>query len=395
MPSTTQPHNVSSLQFRWNNLNLADIHNLKNDAARLDNEGDSANAEIKFRDALSGFENLLSPTHEETAIAAYQLASFFANHDRMKEADKVLDWFGGNYIRRWGLNHEKTISHLLRVIELLQAWERHDDAMLLLRRVLDSWDDLDSDVGPNIVSVGTAVVQDTELEGIDPDITNHIFQESSDKLEVDSQLRVVSLWLSTSAEGLEPVLVRLIQQCEKYPETLGVQSLQARCSLARLYLKLGNRDAAIKELAMAAKLLIKKLAPSQDLQCSILKAARQVAFAYVECKEIKTSNDLLERVAERLEAKLEDKREHTQLLVGFLTDIAREYQRALAWQNAAPWFERALAISLISLGSDNERTQRLEAALQNQQYHVPGESYEDFDKLLRSGSQEFTVRLRD
>jgi len=187
MPLTTQPHNPSSLHFRWNNVTLADIQNLNSDGARLDKEGDNANAEIKFRDALAGFENLLSPTHEETAIAAYLLASFFANHDRMNEADKVLDWLGGNYIRRWGLNHEKTISHLLRVIELLQAWERLDDAMLLLRRILDSWDDLDSDEGPKIVSVGTAAVQDTELEGVDPDVTNHIFQESSDKIEVDSQ----------------------------------------------------------------------------------------------------------------------------------------------------------------------------------------------------------------
>jgi len=88
--------------------------------------------------------------------------------------------------------------------------------------------------------------------------------------------------LSTSAEGLEPVLIRLIQQCEKYPQTLGVQALQARCSLARLYLKLEIQDLATKELAKAEKLLMKTLTPHEDLQWSILKAARQLAFAYVE-----------------------------------------------------------------------------------------------------------------
>ncbi|KAF8858028.1 hypothetical protein BDZ45DRAFT_726328 [Acephala macrosclerotiorum] len=395
IPSTAQPRNVAFLRLRWNNLEFADVQDLKHEAARLDKAGDTINAEIKFRDALSGFEALLSPTHEETTIAAYQFASFLANQDRMKEADRVLDWLGGNYIRRWGLQHRKTVSHLLRVIELLQSWERRDDAMLLLSRVLDSWDDMDSDLGPEIVAVSTNAVQDTELEGIDPDVAGQVFKESSDKVEVDSQLRVVSLWLSSSAEGLEPILVRLIQQCEKYPEKLRVQTLQARCSLAKLYLRLEQQDSAIAELEMAQKLLMEILAPNDDLHWSILKTSRQLAFAYVECNNIKSCDYILERVVERLEARLEDKQDQTAVLVIFLTEIAREYQRVLAWQNAAPWFERALAISLIGLGSEDERTQRLEAALQNQQYHAPADSFEDFDKLLKSRAQQFTIHLRD
>jgi len=394
MPSTIQPGKVTSLRLRWNNLDLVDVRNLKNEAARLDKAGDIINTEIKFRDALSGFQALLSPIHKETAVAAYQLASFFANQDRMKEADSVLDWLGGNYIRHRGLQHEKTLSHLLRVIELLQSWERRDDAMLLLCRVLDSWDDMDSDLGPEIVAVGADDVQDTELEGVDPEVADRVFKESSDKVEVDSQLRVISLWLSSSAEGLEPILVRLIQQCEKYPEKLMTQTLQARCTLARLYLRLEKQDSATFELELAEKLLIEILASKEDLHWSILKTSRQLAFTYAECNDIKSCDYILERVAERLEAMPEDKRDHTEVLVGFFTDIAREYQRVLAWQNAAPWFERALAMSLIGLGSEDERTQRLEAALQNQQYYAPADSFEDFDKLLKSGAQQFTVRLR-
>jgi hypothetical protein len=394
-----QPNLAKShpLRLRWNNLKLADVQNLRTEDARLDKAGDTINAEIKFRDALSGLEALLPPVHEETTIAAYQLANFFANQDRMKEADRVLDHLGGNYIRRWGLQHANTISHLLRVIELLQSWERRDDAILLLSRVLDSWDDKDSDLGPEIVAVGTNAVQDTELEGIDPDVANQIFKESSDNAEVDSQLRAVSLWLSSSAEGLEPILIRFmmfIQQCEKYPEKLRVQTLQARCSLARLYLRLEQQDSATVELEVTQKLLMEILATHEDLHLSILRTSRQLAFAYVKCNDIKSCDYILERVAERLEARLEDKEYQTEVLVGFLTDIAREYQRVLAWENAAPWFERALAISLIGLGLEDERSQRLEAALQNQQYYAPANSFEDFEKLIKSGAQQFTVRLR-
>lgn len=355
------------------------------EAARLDKAGDTSNAEKNFRDALSGFETMLSPTHEETTIAAYQLASFFANQDRMKEADKVLDWLGEKYIQRWGLNHGKSIGHFLRVIELLQSWGRRDDVFLLLTRVLDIWDDLDSDIGPSIVSLSSNSVQDTEVDGIDPNIADQIFKESSNEIQVESQLRVVSLWLSSKADGLEPILVRLIQQCEKYPEILKAQTLRARCSLARLYLRLEQRDLATGVLQMAYKSLMEILALDEDLHVSILKASRQLAFSYVECNDIQSCDNVLEQVAGLLEARLGERNDEIQDFVGFLTDIAREYQRVLAWQNAAPWFERALAISLIGLGSADENTKKLEAALQNQQYNVTLNSYDDFEKLIRSG----------
>jgi hypothetical protein len=145
---------------------------------------------------------------------------------------------------------------------------------------------------------------------------------------------------------------------------------------------------------MAYKSLMEILALDEDLHVSILKASRQLAFSYVECNDIKGCDDVLERVAELLEARLGERNGQIEVVVGFLTDIAREYQRVLAWQNAAPWFERALAISLIGLGSEDENTKRLEAALQNQQYNVTSNSYDDFEDLIRSGAQNFTVRIR-
>jgi hypothetical protein len=395
LPSRTPNCRVSSLHLRWNNLTLTDVLNLKGEAARLDRAGDTINAEIKFRDALSGFETLLSPTHEETTITAYQLASFFANQARMNEADRVLDWLGRQYIQRWGLNHGKTISHLLRVTELLQSWARRDDAMVLLSRVLDLRDDMDSDLDPDLVALSTNTVQDTELYGIDPDVTDQIFEESTNEVQVESQLRVANLWLSSTADGLEPILVRLIQQCEKYPEKLRTQTLQARCSLARLYLRLEQRDLAAAALELAQKSLMEILAINEDLHGSVLKTSRQLAFACVECNDTKACDYILERVAERLEARLGDEKDQIEVVVDFFTDAAREYQRLSTWQNGAPWFERALAISLLGLGSDDERTKKLEETLKTQQYYAASTSYEDFEKLLRSGTQRFTVRLRD
>ena len=53
-----------------------------------------------YREALAGFENILSPTQEHTNALAYQLASFYANYNRMDDADRVLNWIVEKQIGR-------------------------------------------------------------------------------------------------------------------------------------------------------------------------------------------------------------------------------------------------------------------------------------------------------
>jgi hypothetical protein len=73
-------------------MSLDELHKWKLDAALLDAEGRHQEAEYRFRNALSGFRHLLSLTHEYTVKTAYQLAAFYANHNRMSDADEVLKW---------------------------------------------------------------------------------------------------------------------------------------------------------------------------------------------------------------------------------------------------------------------------------------------------------------
>jgi len=60
---------------------------LHRDAHELDPLGNIADAEPKFREALAGLEALLSPTHEDTNTVAYRLAAFYAQHDRIRDAE--------------------------------------------------------------------------------------------------------------------------------------------------------------------------------------------------------------------------------------------------------------------------------------------------------------------
>ena len=70
--------------------------------------GEDAFAEKMFMDVLEGYENLLSPTHEDTNKVAYALANFYAECDRMADADKVLENVSRKHIVRYGIEGRET-----------------------------------------------------------------------------------------------------------------------------------------------------------------------------------------------------------------------------------------------------------------------------------------------
>ena len=82
---------------------MAEIEAIRREAYRLESEGQSLSAEKKYREALAGFKNVLSPTHKDTVAIAYQLASFYANHGCMVNADLVLNWIGEKHVERWAV----------------------------------------------------------------------------------------------------------------------------------------------------------------------------------------------------------------------------------------------------------------------------------------------------
>ena len=61
------------------------------------------------------------------------------------DADKVLNWMSEKHMERWGMAHENTLRHFLRVAELFSEWNRIDDATTFLYRVFDAWDKGDYD----------------------------------------------------------------------------------------------------------------------------------------------------------------------------------------------------------------------------------------------------------
>jgi hypothetical protein len=88
-PSTPFPNYLTLL---WRGNRVEDILNIIEEADGYEKALDMTLAEEKYREALSEYQRLLSPTHHDTLELAYRLARFYAQQDRMMQADEVLDW---------------------------------------------------------------------------------------------------------------------------------------------------------------------------------------------------------------------------------------------------------------------------------------------------------------
>jgi len=105
-PTWTPPVNSnrsqSQMRLVWNGRTKADYQAQYEEGLGDERSGRPDEAEAKFRSALDGLDHLLSTTHPETVTVAYRLASFFAEHIRMQDADTVLDWLTQAHLEDFG-----------------------------------------------------------------------------------------------------------------------------------------------------------------------------------------------------------------------------------------------------------------------------------------------------
>jgi hypothetical protein len=387
-PSTSNPQ-LHFLQSTWNGHSLAEIEAIKHEAHQLNLEGKVHDAEKRFREALAGFENLLSPTHEYTNAVGYALAIFYAEHDRMDDADLVLNWMGQNHVERWGLDHQKTMTHFLHVAELFNSWSRNDDATTFLYRILDAWDKHIStgardnptlNPEPHRVAQPQVIpLQPTPRQSRPEDMTR-AFAETDDPRRVDYQLGLANARVATNDETIEPLLLRLIEQCEKHPRKLASQILQARCALVDLYRRLGDDEQATSALWQAQKALETVLASTTTKTEPLLNSCIEVARLHIKDDYSEVAEDMLQRIGDKAEDTFGTDHNVT---IEILVCIGKIYQRGNMWTYAQPWFERALAASMTANGLENAMTKRLEVALENQHYAVTAFTHEELESIPR------------
>ncbi|KAK3386479.1 hypothetical protein B0H63DRAFT_520573 [Podospora didyma] len=298
---------------------------LKWDAARLDAEGRTEEAEGLFAAAVSGFRHLLSETHSSTVKAVYQLAAFYANHDRMADADKS----------------EQTLAHYLRVILLLHSWNREEHAQVFVFRITEALQDDECDgqlSAPQIPGDHQAHIQ-SAVDDLD---------DESDESSVDNQLRIADLWVSSGSATIERILPRLMDYCNSNPKQLAVQGLQARCQLARFHVMRKNSDEAARALLNARRALSQTISNQSDpntIPDRLPSVARKLAFLHLDNDDETHCDRVLSWTAGRLE-RLAGTGFAAQNSVGLdalicPTQTTMEYQNRSGWKGAKPWVEWA------------------------------------------------------
>ena len=358
----------------FNNHTLADFETIGRQAQQYESEGETDMAEDMYREALAGFENILSPTHEHTNDLAYQLASFYANCNRMDDADQVLNWIIERHVERWGYDHENTMEQLLHVSRLYNGWFRNDEALSILYRVLDTWDEQawrnvnkENTMRPGVpqtmkppkaVSRGNG-----QKEGSNQ--TSRVWAETDDPLRVDYQLGLVKTRLASGDDTAETTLLLLIDQCESHQQKLSLQILQARCTLVDLYRRQGFDEKCSVALEKARQAADKTLTSNVEKTERLLKACTDVGMLYLQVQGDEPAEDIFQYIADVTEDTFQVDRSPA---IAILIHIGKIYQNEKNWSKGEPWFERALAASMAANGLNSPSTKALEAALEDRHY---------------------------
>ncbi len=373
VPSPHRPQ-YHCLPPTFNNHTLADFETIGRQARQHESEVETDMAEEMYREALAGFENILSPTHEHTKALAYQLASFYANCNRMGDADQVLNWIIEKHVGRWGVNHENTMEQFLLISRLYNGWSRNDEALSILYRVLDAWDeqawgnfDHESPMRPGVsqtMKPPRAVLRrDVQPQGSNQ--TSRECAETDDPLRVDYQLGLVNTRLASGDDTAENILLLLIDQCESHQQKLSLQILRARCTLVNLYRRQGFDEKYSLALEKAREAVDKTLTSNTEKTQGLLQACTEVGKLYLQEQGDEPAEDIFQNIAAEAEDAFQMDRSPA---IAIFIHIGKIYQNENNWSKAGPWFERALAASMAANGLDGPMTKALDAALEDRHY---------------------------
>lgn len=366
-PQTITP---TYLRLQWNGKSKADLEVIHRDAQRLASIGKIQEAEDGYLQVLGGFQALLLPTHTETNSVAYELAEFYAQNDRMEDADKVLDWMGEKHLERWLIGHKNVRTHLIKVADMLQSWSREDDAISIISRAADSYEQ--SVKSPYTDLEPTRSLQNNHAHLMRdelrlPRIGRGQFSmndDEDDEVRMDYRVRLAIARANAEDDGAESILLKLCEQCERHPAKLAIQILEARGALIKLYKNLEwseKFDSALNQIQGSFWKVFKSdvtktellLDTAIELITWLVKGGRDEAAALLKQVQV----DAVDTFGE-----------DDQVTISVLIRIGIVLQEQDRWVDARPRFEQALAASMTRYGMDCMMTTRLEEALYQKSY---------------------------
>jgi tetratricopeptide (TPR) repeat protein len=348
--------------------------------------GNFEGAEDRYLQALSGYEALLLPTHEDTIEVAYELAEFYARNDRMDDADKVIEWMGHEHTERWHIGHKRIRAHLIRIADMLHSWSRVDDAVSILSRAANVYEKsfqpqaMDSSMFQSLQEHAQSQSARDEYRK-----SGHFSreelprQEDEDKsIQMDYDIILAVARARAEEDEAEALLLSLLEQCEKQPEKLSVQILEARGALVDLYKLLEKPDKVDEALSLIEKSFWAVFKSDVKKTKLLLYTAIEVVSLLVEAERHSEAEPMLGRIeTDVVKAFGED----DGFTITTLIQIGNMYQTHKRWADARPRFEQAMAASMTAYGLESTMTKRLEDTLEKKSYVMPIPRFEDLRQL--------------
>jgi tetratricopeptide (TPR) repeat protein len=353
--------------------------------------GNFGDAEDGYLQALAGYEALLSSTHEDTIEVAYELAEFYARNDRMDDADKVIDWMGDKHMERWPLGHKQIRVHLIRVADKLYSWSRADDAVSILSRAANLYE---KSLQPQFMenSLFQNLREHAPLQSMRDERRKPVRfgggeppqQEDEDNsIRADYEVILAMARAQAEEEGAEALLLSLLEQCEKQPEKLSVQILEAKGALVDLYKLLEKPEKVDEALCQIDKVFWAVFNSNAKKTKLLLEAAIDVVSLLVKAERYSEAEPLFGRI--ELDV-VKVFGEDDEVTISTLIQIGKLYQTHKRWDDARPRFEQALAASMTAYGLNSTMTKRLEDTLEKKSYIMSIPRFEELRQLSTSRS---------
>ncbi|KAF4633931.1 hypothetical protein G7Y89_g4185 [Cudoniella acicularis] len=313
-------------------------------------------AEGEYLQTLGGYEVLLGPTHKDTNTVAYELADLYAQINRMDEADKILEWMSEKHMETWDIRHKNIRAHMVQVADFYDLSSIY------------------SSVRPSNVSGGQFSRQHQDVDSMRdeyrlPPIGKRAFalnNDDGDAVHMDYQVRLAIMRAKAEDDEAENLLLRLLERCERYPEKLAVQILEARTSLVELYNTLELQDKFRGSLLDIPKSLgIIFESETERTELLLLRAIELIQWM-VKNGPHEQADALLRQVESEAMKIFE---EESFITISVLIHIGTILQDQDRWKDARPRFEQALASSMsANVPLESPLIKNLEDALYNKKY---------------------------
>jgi tetratricopeptide (TPR) repeat protein len=376
-PTTTHESTLRPIRLRWKGYTEKDLDTLRGTARELAKNDDYDGAEAKYDELLEAAKYLLPAAGEAASGIAYEVAIFYAHSDNMTKADEVIDDLSAQFTQRWGFSHEKTVNHYSTIASLLTVWNRHDDAVNILKWMMD---DFSTSVMGSRAGAKTKPAQSPH-SGASPSVnldspllrSSMPFVANSNKeTSSSSALAVLQARLNSSRtvvvdddESADQLVLDLLHRMEANPERNGTDIIRARCLLVDFYNKVGLPEES-KLALQAAKHSIQSLC---QLECRMPIEFFDVSIGLAEILlsdgDATNGEQLLERIETRFVQAYGESHTDT---ISLLIRIGKMYQRLKRWEDAEPRFEQAYAACITELGYDSTVTKNLERCLEKKHY---------------------------